>query len=120
MVAQTPSGMLIEKYTVATNIMRRLRVHQWAGHLARMKPEQIAAQAMRCRGMQWWRWRQGQHHCKWTGVHPQRFRAWRWQSQIANVYGDGYAENHLDNTGWLAQAQQRNDWKSMELDFAHT
>ena len=76
---------LIAKYTVAPNIMRRLRVHRWAGHPARMKPEQ------------WW-----------------------WESQIANVYGDGYAENNLDNTGWLAQAQQRNDWKSMELYLAQT
>ena len=37
------------------------RVYSWAGHVARLSPKAPAAAALRCRGLQWWRWRQHQH-----------------------------------------------------------
>ena len=69
--------------------------------------------------MQWWRWAQTNHlDKKWTGVHPQRFKVWRWESQVAEIYGDGYAEDMLSNTGWLAAAQSRLSWKEGEKAYS--
>lgn len=109
---------LINKFIVPPVVLSRLQVHRWAGHLARMPLEQYTAQALRCRGMQWWRWRQAQHHDKWSGPHPKRFKAWRWEEQLSKPYGDGYSENSDDNTGWLLAAQNRQQWKAMEMAFA--
>ena len=67
--------------------------------------------AVRCRGLQWWRWHQARHHSKWTGLHPQRFKLFRWEAQLAEVFGDGEAESGAANTGWLALAQDRQAWK---------
>ena len=36
------------------------RVLSWAGHVARMDYSETCAKALRCRGFQWWRWRQVQ------------------------------------------------------------
>ena len=36
----------------------RERVLSWAGHVARMDHKDICSKALRCRGRQWWRWRQ--------------------------------------------------------------
>ena len=55
-------GPVVE--TVAQNRTSMVRKMQhepgvsWAGHVARMDYAQICAKALRCRGLQWWRWRQ--------------------------------------------------------------
>ena len=84
---------------------------RWAGHVARMEPSQWLASAVRCRSLQWWRFHQARHTCKWTGLHPKRFKAWRWESQCSAMFGDGSAETPAENTGWLATAQDRAKWK---------
>ena len=52
---------------------RRLCLHRWAGHVARMPSDSQPAQALRARGLQWWRWAQSNHKDKRTGVHPQHY-----------------------------------------------
>ena len=100
-------------------VARLLSLHRWAGHVARMPAQSQPSQALRARGMQWWRWAQTNHFDKkWTGVHPKRFKVWRWESQVAEIYGDGYAEDTLSNTGWLAAAQSRSSWKEGEKAYS--
>ena len=48
----------IEKGTVNVLTAVRERMLSWAGHVARMDHKEICAKALRCRGLQWWRWRQ--------------------------------------------------------------
>ena len=111
----------IAKYGVDLVVQCRLRIHSWAGHLARATPDNPAAQALRCRGMQWWRWRQAQHAAtkdKWTGPHPQRFKIRRWEQQVSEIYGDGYSEEVGACTGWLAKAQDRTTWRKLASAFA--
>jgi hypothetical protein len=89
------------------------RVLRWAGHVARMTPDAPAASALRCRGLQWWRWRQNAHKLtgdKWSGPHPRRFRIHRWEEQVAKLHGEGFSECIGDNTGWLLKAQNREWW----------
>ena len=109
---------LIDKYGPKLSTMSKLLVHRWGGHVARMPAYHLVAEALRCRGMQWWRWRQAQHFDKWTGPHPQRFKASRWEEQLSKQFGDGFAEHSLNNTGWLFKAQDRLDWENSEGDFA--
>ena len=90
----------------------RRQVWIWGGHVARLSPTHWLAAIVRCRSLQWWRWRQERHHDKWTGVHPQRFKASRWESQLAAIGGDGNAEFPLDNSGWWLAAQDRQSWKA--------
>ena len=56
----------------------RDRMLSWAGHVARMDYKEICAKALRCRGLQWWRWRQLNwkevERDKWSGPHPERFK----------------------------------------------
>jgi hypothetical protein len=107
----------ISKYGPKLSVLSKLLVHRWGGHIARMPVNDLVASALRCRGMQWWRWRQAQHHDKWTGPHPQRFKASRWEEQLSKPFGDGYAETTTDNTGWLLMAQDKLAWKLSEGDF---
>jgi hypothetical protein len=89
------------------------RVLRWAGHVARLPPDAPAASALRCRSLQWWRWRQADHRLskdKWTGPHPQRFKVHRWEEQVAALHGEGLAEHASDNTGWMMRAQHREWW----------
>ena len=57
----------------------RERMLNWGGHVARMDHKEICAKALRCRGLQWWRWRQLHwkevEKDKWSGPHPQRFKS---------------------------------------------
>ena len=87
----------------------------WGGHVARMGPSHWLASLVRSRSIQWWRWRQARHHDKWTGVHPRRFKASRWESQLSDIMGDGCAELSSDNSGWWLAAQDRQAWRATGL-----
>ena len=105
---------LLAKYSIDLVKMCRARKLSWAGHLARMDPDAPAACALRCRSMQWWRWRQQCHKAtkdKWTGPHPQRFKLFRWEEQISQEFGEGFSEDVRLSTGWLLAAQDRGAWK---------
>ena len=62
----------------------RERMLCWAGHVARMDYKEICAKVLRCRGLQWWRWRQLHwkevEKDKWSGPLPQRFKIYRWEA----------------------------------------
>ena len=96
---------------------RRVCLHGFAGHLARSSTSMLRT-ALRTRNLAWWRYRQKRHHCKWSGVHPRRFNAWRWESQLANFYGESEALNCNENVGWLLRAQSREEWKRGCNEFA--
>jgi hypothetical protein len=93
----------------------RLRVFKWAGHLARLSPKAPAAAALRCRNLQWWRWRQ-QHFLTEPrvagirGAHPRRFRIQRWEEQLSSHFAEGFAESVNANSGWLLRAQDEPRW----------
>ena len=99
----------------------RERMLSWAGHVARMDYKEICAKALRCRGLQWWRWRQLHwkevEKDKWSGPHPQRFKIYRWEDMVAGEVSkftgnaDGLSDSVQENTGWLHFAQNRGRWK---------
>ena len=68
----------------------RERALSWAGHVARMDHKEICAKALRCRGLQWWRWRQLHwkevEKDKWSGPHPQQFKIYRWEDMVATEF----------------------------------
>ena len=99
----------------------RDRMLSWAGHVARLDYKDICAKALRCRGLQWWRWTQINwkevERDKWSGPHPQRFKIYSWEDMVAGEVSkfvgnaDGLSETVQDNTGWLRLAQNRGRWK---------
>jgi hypothetical protein len=93
------------------------RVYKWAGHLARMSTKAPAAAALRCRCIQWWRWKQVAFLTEpkiagTRGAHPRRFRICRWEEQLSGKFGDGSAAAIEANTGWLSVAQDRMIWRA--------
>ena len=105
---------ILSRHSIDVVKMCRTRMFSWAGHLARMDPDAPAACALRCRGMQWWRWRQQCHkHSKdkWNGPHPQIFKIFRWEEQISQTFGEGFSEDVRLSTGWLLTAQDREAWR---------
>ena len=110
---------LISRFGLNVVAMAQQRVLRWAGHVARMAPDDPVAAALRCRGLQWWRWRQAAHKTtgdKWSGPHPRRFKIRRWEEQVSELHGEGYSDSVLNNTGWLLKAQDREWWrKASEL-----
>ena len=111
----------IEKCNMNVLVAIRDRMLSWAGHVARMDYKEICAKALRCRGLQWWRWRQLNwkevERDKWSGPHPQRFKIYRWEDMVAGEVSkfvgnaDGLSKTVQDNTGWLHFAQNRGSWK---------
>ena len=109
---------ILERHGSDPDQARRLQLHRWAGHLARMPADSPSGSALRTRGLQWWRFAQRKHHSKWDGVHSKRFNCWRWEAQIADHHGNGCSETMAANTGWLDLAQNRQGWKHKEMAFA--
>ena len=109
----------IEKCNMNVLTAIRDRMLSWAGHVARMDYKEICAKALRCRGLQWWRWRQLNwkevEKDKWSGPHPQRFKIYRWEDMVAGEVSkftgnaDGLSESVQENTGSLHLAQK--PWK---------
>ena len=99
----------IEKSNMNVLTAIRERLLSWAGHVARTDYKEICAKALRCRGLQWWRWRQ----CYWkemekdtrSGPHPQRFKIFRWEDMVAGEVSkftgnaDGFSESVQESTG---------------------
>ena len=77
-----------------------------------MDYKEICAKALRCRGLQWWRWRQVNwkevERDKWSGPHPQRFKIYRWEDMVAGEVSkfvgnaDGPVENCPGQHGLVA------------------
>ena len=111
---------LISNYGICVKALAQQRVQRWAGHVARMPSCAPVATALRCRGMQWWRWRQKAHEMtgdKWTGPHPKRFKVHRWEEQVSKIHGEGFSEDVNGNTGWLAKAQNKAEWHKTSALF---
>ena len=71
--------------------------------------------ALRTRNLDWRRHQLGFS----SGLrHPKRFKAWRWEEQLADFYGEVDSFDVAENAGWLLCAQQRVEWKSREADFS--
>ena len=81
------------------NVRRRRRLHSFGGHLARME-DGLAHDALRVRSLGWWR------HFQKTGSlkHPRRFHVWRWESQLAEFYGEASA--YLSTRTWAGWLQR--------------
>ena len=60
---------------------RATRLHAFAGHMARSQQDLLIS-VLRVRCLAWWRYRQARHKNKHNGVHPKRFKAWCWESQL--------------------------------------
>ena len=100
----------------------RERMLSWAGHVARMAYKEICAKALRCRGLQWWRWRQLHwkevEKDKWGGPYPQWFKIYRWQYMVAGEVSkfagnaDGLSETVQGQFGLIAFCSK--PWKLEE------
>ena len=111
----------IEKCNMNVLVAIRDRMFSWAGHVARLDYKEICAKALRCRGLQCWRWRQLNwkevERDKWSGPHPQRFKIYRWEDMVAGEVSkfvgnaDGLSKTVQDSTGWLHFVQNRGCWK---------
>ena len=104
---------LLAKHGGSLNSRRRQRLHGFAGHLARME-DGVVHDALRTRSLGWWRYFQNHHLIR----HPAPFRAWRWESQLTEFYGEIPTLFLDENVGWMALAQSRRDWKANEEKFA--
>ena len=96
---------------------RLLLLHRFAGHIARLNPGDMAT-ALRTRCLSWWRYRQNRYKSKWDGLHPQRFKCWRWESQLTSHYGEAEGQDFFVDSGWMMLAQNRESWKDSEKVFA--
>jgi len=92
------------------DVRRATRLHSFAGHAAR-SCEKLMHTALRTRCISWWRYRQARYHSSHDGLHPKRFKCWRWESQLTCYYGEVESEDTAVNVGWMLQAQSRDGWK---------
>ena len=101
-------------------VVRRLtQLHAYAGHAARSTNE-LLYNALRTRCLAWWRYQQALYESKRNGVHPKRFKAWRWEAQVVAFYGEAETEDVTANAGWMRLAQSREAWRSDAERFAHS
>ena len=97
--------------------VRRLKaLHGYAGHLARSAG--TIGTALRTRCLSWWRFQQEAHKGERYGLHPRRFKAWRWESQLEAHYGESSCANVGDSVGWMLRAQERDAWRAGAVAFA--
>ena len=96
--------------------VRRLKaLHGYAGHLARSAG--TIGTALRTRCLSWWRFQQEAHKGERYGLHPRRFKAWRWEQQLVDGYGTVEQPNIFINDGWLEAAADRTSWKASRRNF---
>ena len=109
----------IEKCNMNVLTAIRERVLCWAGHVARMDYSEICAKALRCRGLQWWRWRQ----LRWKEVEKDKMgwsvpkngsKSTVVSTEVSKICENagGLAESvHLCLQGRLHLAQDRGQWR---------
>ena len=110
------TGHAVLKQLGSADTQRRKKLHSFAGHLARM-PEEPAGHVLRLRNLAWWR------DCQSRGIlaHKCRFKAWRWEHQLEDFYGQSKSLFMDENVGWLAYAQCRSTWRDAQKAFSeHT
>ena len=73
--------------------------------------------ALRTRCLSWWRFRQARYQSRHDGLHPKRFKVWRWESQLTEFYGEVEEKDLYENVGWMLQAQFRDPWKQSLVRF---
>ena len=66
---------------------------------------------LRTRCLSWWRREQARYHSKFDGLHPKRFKCWRWESQITAFYGEPHLPDNGSDTVWMAMATDKTFWK---------
>ena len=99
----------------------RTQVHRLGGHLARMPEVKVPKQALLTRPLAWWRFEQANWTDRNSGLHPQRFNCWRWESHFEGWYGKASisaGDASSLSVGWLQRAQNRDEWKDGEMSFA--
>ena len=101
---------LLHRIGGGLNTRRLQRLHSFAGHAARASGG-ILSQALRTRNLAWWRFHQSRYENRRDGLHPKRFRAWRWEAQLVDVYGETENADTSSNSGWLERAQDRDAWR---------
>ena len=106
----------MHKSGLTLNETRRGILHDFAGHLGR-KEGGILALALRTRNLAWWRWHQSRHQSRHDGLHPKRFKAWRWEQQLVDGYGAAEQPDIFANEGWLEAANERAAWRTTRMNF---
>ena len=107
--------VLLRAHGGCIDACRRRKLHSFAGHLARDHGS-VGSIALRTRSMAWWR----QFQSIGAFLHPHRFRVWRWEQQLVSFYGEAKSVFIDDDVGWMAKAQDRNEWKISCKKFMHT
>ena len=89
--------------------------YNFAGHVARMDPQDIVNQILHVRPLAWWRYQQSlpsnstSHRAR---PHTQRFNALRrWESSLEICWGSCTAPSAQDVVGWMHAAQDRDRWR---------
>ena len=108
---------LLKTSANTSNSAQRRNLHRFAGHLARSKAVECRT-AVRTRCLAWWRHTQKRHFDKSRSVHPARFKAWRWEAQLVEFYGETESIEFDNNVGWMLEAQNRESWRKSEKKFA--
>ena len=96
--------------------LRLSRLHSFAGHLARTTVPDLSL-LLRTRCLSWWRREQVRYHSKFDGLHPERFKCWRWESQLTAFYGEPHLPDDDRDVGWLALAFDKTFWKENLKNF---
>ena len=89
---------------------RLKRLHTFAGHLARSTVPDLSL-LLRTRCLSWWRREQARYCSKFDGLHPRRFKSWRWESQITAFYGEPHLPDDDSDVGWMTLAMDKTSWK---------
>ena len=95
------------------DVLRRQKLHAFAGHLARM-PDGIVNTALHTRCLAWWREAQNRK----IFTHPRRFHVWRWEDQLVSFFGESKTLFVDEDVGWMAIAQDRGRWRQTRNAFA--
>ena len=87
-----------------------------AAHLCRAFSKiERSGPVLRC--LSWWRREQARYHSKYDGLHPKRFKCWRWESQITASYVELHLPDDGSDTGWMATAKDKITQKENQEHF---
>ena len=94
---------------------RRQQFHGLAGHLARSDDARSSA-ALHCRPLA--RWRYWQAEAQGPAQHARFGRPKRWEADLEAWHGMQMASHQGEVVGWMAAAQNREQWRVDGLAFA--